>query len=79
MNASHLVRQIVCSVDDSHTQRAGSTGLTHPVPVREHNVVNTLCDLYIVRIDKPATSHAEAPRTSCKVLEIDGIIAQELV
>ena len=29
----------------SHTQRAGSTGLTHPVPAGDHNVVNTLCDL----------------------------------
>ena len=47
----------------SHTQRAGSTGLTHPVPARDHNVVNTLCDLYVVRVDIPATSHAQAPRT----------------
>ena len=47
----------------SHTQRAGSTGLTHPVPVRDHNVLNTVCDLYVVRVDIPATSHAQAPRT----------------
>ncbi len=63
----------------SHTQRAGSTGLTHPVPARECNVVNALLsDLYFVRIDIPATSHAQAP-SSCKVFEIDGIMAQEPV
>ncbi len=31
-----------------HRQRTGSTGLTHPVPTRERNVVNALCDLYVV-------------------------------